>query len=74
MTKRYIKTKDCGCVIITISCGVKNNMIMLGGHKHLIICDTCKKMEDNDDDTLYNMWMNDNITNIFEYAGWKPYT
>jgi hypothetical protein len=59
MPRKYIKTKDCGCVIIATSCGIKNNsdskMYMLGGHKHLIICDTCKKMED-DDDTLWKLY------------------
>ena len=43
----FIKTKDCGCVIIAIVCGVKNNsdskMYILGGHNHLSICDICKK-------------------------------
>jgi hypothetical protein len=76
MQRQYIKTKDCGCVIIAIACGVKNNsdskMYMLGGHKHLIICDICKKMED-DDDTLYDMWTNDNMTNDLGYAEWKLY-
>ena len=77
MVRQYIKTKVCGCVIKAISVGVKNTtdgkMYMLGGHNHLIICDICKKLEDSDEDTLYDMWMNDNITNNFEYAGWKKY-
>ena len=46
---------------------------MLGGHDHLIICDICKKKENNDEDTLYDMWINDNMTNDFRYAEWKPY-
>ena len=46
---------------------------MLGGHNHLFICDICKKIEDNNEDTLYDMWMNDNMTNDFRYTGWKQY-
>ena len=77
MVRQYIKTKVCGCVIKAISVGVKNTtdgkMYMLGGHNHLIICDICKKLEDIDEDTLYDMWMNDNITNDFSYQGWKQH-
>jgi hypothetical protein len=77
MARQYIKTKDCGCVIKAISVGIKNTtdgkMYMLGGHDHLIICDICKKMEDSDGDTLYDMWMNDNLTNDLSYSGWKEY-
>jgi hypothetical protein len=77
MPKQYIKTKDCGCVIKTISCGIEktNNgdMYMLGGHAHLIICVDCKKKEDLGEDTLYDMWMNDNITDDNMYMKWKQY-
>ena len=78
MPRLYIKTKDCGCNIIAIACGVVSNnseckMYTLGGHKHLTICDICKKMEDDDEDTLYDMWINDNKTNDFGYAEWKLY-
>jgi hypothetical protein len=77
MPRQYIKTKDCGCVIKAIACNIKNNpdgkMYILGGHNHLIICDNCKKMEDCDEDTLYNMWTNDNMTNDSGYAEWKQY-
>jgi len=77
MARQYIKTKVCGCVIKAISVDVKNTsdgkMYMLGGHNHLIICDICKKLEDSDEDTLYDMWMNDNLTNDVSYAGWKQY-
>ena len=77
MPKLYIKTKDCGCVVKAITCGVKNTtdgqMYMLGGHIHLIICDVCKKLEDSDEDMLYDMWTNDNMTNDFRHAEWKPY-
>ncbi len=77
MTKQYIKTKECGCVVKAITCGIKNTsdgrMFILGGHNHLIMCDNCKKKEDNDEDTLHDMWINDNTTNEFMYAGWKQY-
>ena len=77
MPTQYIKTKDCGCVIKAITCGIKNTshgkMYMLGGHNHLIVCDICKKMEDLNEDTLYDMWTDDNITNDFMYAEWKQY-
>jgi hypothetical protein len=77
MPRQYIKTKDCGCAIKAIACGVKNTadgkMYMLGGHTHLIICDTCKKMEDLNEDTLHDMWTNDNLTNHFGYAEWRLY-
>ena len=77
MPSQYIKTKNCGCVIKAIECGIKNTsdgkMYMLGGHNHLIICDICKKIEDLNDDTLHDMWMNDNMTNDFMYAEWKQY-
>ena len=77
MPSQYIKTKNCGCVIKAIECGIKNTsdgkMYMLGGHNHLIICDICKKIEDLNDDTLHDMWMNDNMTKDFIYAEWKQY-
>lgn len=46
---------------------------MLGGHDHLTICDICKKKKDCNKDILYDMWINDNITNNFRYAGWRLY-
>ncbi len=46
---------------------------ILGSHNHLIICDNCKKIEDLNEDTLRDMWLNDNITNDFMYADWKQY-
>lgn len=77
MTRQFIKTIDCGCVVKAITCGVKNlhngQMYMLGGYNHLIICDICKKKEDCNEDTLYNMWINDNITNDFGYLEWYLY-
>jgi hypothetical protein len=77
MPIQYIKTKDCGCVIKAITCGIKNTsngkMYMLGCHDHLIICDICKKKEALNEDTLYDMWINDNVTNDFTYMEWKQY-
>ena len=77
MAKQYIKTKLCGCVIKAISVSVIHNpdgkMYILGGHDHLIICDSCKKMEDNNKDTLHYTWLSENITNDFGYNGWTYY-
>lgn len=73
----YIKTKDCGCVIKAFAYRVQNKpngkMYRLGGHDHLTICDICKKKESCNKDTLYDMWINDNVTNDFKYAGWVQY-
>jgi hypothetical protein len=77
MPRHFIKTKKCGCIVKTSSVGTTNTpdgkMFLLGGHDHLTICDICKKNEECGEDTLYNMFENDNITNNFEYAGWKIY-
>jgi len=77
MPRQYIKTKICGCIIKTISVGDKTTpygkMILLGGHNHLTICDMCKQNEECGEDTLHDMWLNDNVTNNFRYAGWKQY-
>ena len=58
-----------------ITCGIKIidtvNMYCLGGHNHYTICDKCKQDEETGDDTLYDMWINDNVTNDLGYAGWK---
>lgn len=80
MPKRFFKTLECGCIIVTITCGISQNtdktdntiMYLLGGQMHHIICDKCKQIEEeSDEDILYDMWQSDNITNDFEYAGWK---
>ena len=74
MPKSFLKTKSCGCVVRAITCGTTNThngrMYLIGGHIHLTICDKCKQAEENDDDTLYDMWINDDMTNDLEYAGW----
>jgi hypothetical protein len=76
MPKQYLKIKECGCIVKAISCGIKvtdnGNMYVLGGHNHYTICDKCKE-DETDNDTLYDMWMNDNLTNELEYAGWKEH-
>ena len=75
MVKIFIKKIECGCIIETISCGIKitekGKMYLIGGHQHLIICNKCKNNEENGNDTLYDMWINDNITNDEEYYGWN---
>lgn len=74
MSKKFFKTKDCSCVVVTIACGIKKTekgpMYLIGGHKYFTICKKCKELEESED-TLYDMWMNDNITDDFEYGGWK---
>lgn len=75
MPKTFIKTKDCGCIVMSLMVGIEptnnGNIYLLGGHNHITICNTCKECEENEDDTLYGMWKNDNITDAFGYAGWK---
>jgi hypothetical protein len=77
MLKIFIKTKNSGCGIKALKFGIKNTtdgkMYLLGSHDHLTICDICKKNEENDEDTLHDMWLNDNITNDYGYADWKEY-
>lgn len=77
MPKFFYKIKECGCIVNAITCGIINidniDMYLICGHIHFIICDKCKQYEENGDDTLYDMWINDDITNDFEYAGWKEY-
>jgi hypothetical protein len=71
MPKQYIKSKKCGCIIKANSVGLNDkNMILLGGHDHLIICDICKNCEERLN-ALHYMWMNDNVTNKFGYGEWK---
>ena len=75
MPKLFHKRKECGCIIETICCGIKTTeqgkMYLLGGHQHFIICHKCKQDEENEEDTLNDMWLNDNITNNSEYNGWR---
>lgn len=75
MTKRFFKAKECSCIVFAIVCEIINTenskMYLIGGHNHFIICNKCKELEEINEDTLYDMWRNDNITDDFGYAGWK---
>jgi hypothetical protein len=74
MTKSFHKIKECGCIVKAISYEIKTDNAIwysLGGHNHFTFCNKCKQDEENGNDTLYDMWMNDNLTNELEYAGWK---
>ena len=76
MTRRFFKTKDCSCIVFAIICGVKNTengiKYLIGGHNHFRICKKCEKLQEiNKEDTLYDMWCNDNITDDYGFAGWK---
>jgi hypothetical protein len=76
MPKHFLKTLECGCIVKTSSVGVhrvnetKMYLYLIGGHKHIKICEKCQK-ENEEDDILHDMWMYDNKTDDFEYAGWK---
>lgn len=76
MPRIFSKSKECGCVVKTILCGIQDTpngkMYLLGSHDHIVICSNCQKYEqDGDNDSLHDMWMNDNMTNEFGYGGWK---
>jgi hypothetical protein len=73
MPKRFFKNLNCGCVVVTITCGIQENtkMYLLGGHMHHIICNKCQQIEESGEDILYDMWESDNLTNDLGYAGWK---
>lgn len=76
MPRHFTKTKVCGCVVKTILCGIETKedgkeMYLLGGHTHLTICSDCEKYEECEEDTLHDMWTNDNVTDNFGYAEWK---
>lgn len=75
MSRKYIKTRECGCVVRAVVCGYEHIdgrvMYLLGGHSHNVICNECKKKEDEEDeDTLYDMWTLDSITDGLELDGW----
>jgi hypothetical protein len=46
---------------------------MIGGHKHYNICEKCKKKE-KVEDTLYEMFENDNFTDGLGNDGWNEKT
>jgi hypothetical protein len=72
MPKSYKKIKECGCIVMAITFGMdKNQMHLLGVHRHHFICNTCKQEEKTGNDTLYEMWENDNRTDGLEKDGWK---
>jgi hypothetical protein len=77
MPKHFLKTLECGCIVKTTSCGVhiinKQKMYLIGGHRHIKICEKCQE-ENEEGDILHDMWMYDNKTDDFEYAGWKETT
>lgn len=65
MPKHFMKTKSCGCVVKATSVGIKkeNNTVLylIGGHKHINMCETCKQDEINGVDILYDI-CDDDIT------------
>jgi hypothetical protein len=75
MPKIFVKIKVCGCIVEAICCEIKSTdkgkMYVMDTHNHFTICDTCNQDEENGNDTLYDMWKSDNITDDYEYAGWK---
>jgi hypothetical protein len=74
MPRIFLKTIKCGCIVKSISIGKnKNNMHMIGGHKHYNICEKCKKKE-KVEDTLYEMFENDNFTDGLGNDGWNEKT
>jgi hypothetical protein len=74
MPKHFLKTIECGCIVKTSSVGVhrvnKTKMYLIGGHKHIKICEKCQT-KNEESDMLHDMWMYDNKTDDFEHAGWK---
>jgi hypothetical protein len=78
MPKIFHKIIECGCIVKATSCGIKHTdngkMYLLCGHNYYSICNKCKSKDetnnDNNNDKLYDMWMNDNYTNDFQYAEW----
>ena len=77
MPKHFMKTKSCGCVVKTTSVGIKkeNNKVfyLIGGHKHIKVCEKCVKDEKNGIDTLYTI-CDDDITDGSENDGWIEYS
>lgn len=73
---KFVKTKECSYIVVTTIFESKHikkgKMYFLGAHDHLTICNKYKELEEiNDEDTLYDIWYNDNITNDFEYSSLK---
>jgi len=74
MPTKFIKTIACGCVVKSVAVGIKreNGKIyyLIGGHEHLHCCAKCQVDENNDVDTLHDMWMNDSIKDPLINDGW----
>jgi len=77
MLNLFSKTKECGCVVVSIVCGIKktekSDVYLLGAHEHVKMCSNCKLNEENNIDTLYDMWYNDNVTDGVGSGGWIEY-
>lgn len=77
MPKLFSKTKRCGCVVTAMVCGIKNTekgkIYLLGCHEHIKICSKCELDEENQVDTLYGMWHDDNTTDDLGNGGWIEY-
>lgn len=76
MVKWFFKKKECSCIVQAFVCEIQhiNNIkvYLIGGHTHYYICDTCKELEEmKNEDTLYDMWYNDNVTDDFGHGEWK---
>ena len=78
MPKQYIKSRLCGCVIKTSTCGVKisdkSKMYLLCGHKYITICETCVLDEQTANEILEDMGYDDNMTDDTGYGGWTELT
>ena len=74
MGKHFMKRKSCGCVVKAISVGIKMvDKKVLYIHDHIEICEKCNEDEVNENDTLYDMWKNDNITDGSGNDGWEEF-
>ena len=75
MPKNFIKTRDCGCIVVSTLVGTyqikHRKLYTIGEHKHKFICNKCERAEDNGIDTLDDMTENDIVTNDYEHAGWE---
>ena len=78
----FHKTLKCGCIIKAectsnhVYCNNETTIYYLKNHEFHLICDECKKENEKnnvemDDDILYHMWMNDNITSNAGYRDGK---
>lgn len=74
MPKYFSKTLSCGCVVQSIVTGIKSVdtkvLYMMGGHDHIKMCKICNEYKVNGIDTLFDLWLNDNITDGSGNDGW----